>query len=62
MWLNNLRLGKPGLRENASALTFEEWQNNQELGRPALKDDAVEDRLNNHAETRQTRLERYRAS
>ena len=40
-------LGKPGLREDTSALAIEERQNNQRLGRPGLKDDAIKERLNN---------------
>ena len=47
--LNDPRLGKPGLRENASALAIEERLNSPRLDRLGLKDNesafAIEERL-----------------
>ena len=50
------------LERNVRALAFKERQNDRGLDRPGLKDDAGLDQMNNRAETRQARLERYRAS
>ena len=71
-WLNNLRLGRPGLsvltieewlnnqrlgKPGLSVLAIKEWQNNQRLGRPGLKDNTIKERL-----TRTVRLKRQRSS